>query len=94
MRFFSPYSDGCVLKRQRLSIQLAHCIYLLYLVFYLSIRLHKMTLKLKNTSAPATGMPINNRSRSHEIDPQSNRHDDDDSSDEEQQQDFEGSGVY
>uniref|UniRef100_A0A7S3M3D7 Uncharacterized protein n=1 Tax=Spumella elongata TaxID=89044 RepID=A0A7S3M3D7_9STRA len=56
--------------------------------------LHKMTLKLKNTSAPATGMPINNRSRSHETDPQSHHNDDDDSSDEEQQQDYEGSGVY
>ncbi len=81
-----------------MSVNSTRALYLpIVLLIFLSIRLHKMTLKLKNTSAPATGMPINNRSRSHESDPQSNRHDDDDSSDEEQQQqqqDYEGSGVF
>ena len=53
-----------------------------------------MTLKLKNTSAPATGLPINNRSRT--VDPKSPKSPDsfnnrDDSSSDE---DEAGEAVY
>ena len=54
-----------------------------------------MTLRLQSTNGPATGAPINNRSRSDDIgraypSQDSFNHSADDSSDEEQQQQDEG----